>query len=273
MRTSPYVPTFQNAYKFKIHWWSNGSCTDLRLLGRYLGVDERTPSTAQPGKDWASCLPCHSNSTAWLHHPATITPSASVRNLGVIFDDQLTFKEHTAKTARSCRFALHNIRKIRPFLTEHAAQLLVQALVISRLDYCSHWYTASRYHHRECVCVCVCACEREFVFCVWVCVWESVFCALRAEHELHEALLSRVSVTWQSSSHTRGVCVCVRERFLRLLLLKMSEERDPAAQTEGDEDLFVSAMEVRRSTLSPTPPPRRTDTAFCSHTRITNQYS
>ncbi len=66
-----------------------------------------------------------------------ITPSTSVRNLGVIFDDQLTFKEHIAKTARSCRFALHNIRKIRLFLTEHAAQLLVQALVISRLDYCN----------------------------------------------------------------------------------------------------------------------------------------
>ncbi len=66
-----------------------------------------------------------------------ITPSTSVRNIGVIFDDQLTFKEHIAKTAQSCRFALHNIRKIRPFLTEHAAQLLVQALVISRLDYCN----------------------------------------------------------------------------------------------------------------------------------------
>ncbi len=42
-----------------------------------------------------------------------------------------------AKTARSCRFALHNIRKIRAFLTQHAAQLLVQALVISWLDYCN----------------------------------------------------------------------------------------------------------------------------------------
>ncbi|XP_067281119.1 uncharacterized protein [Pseudorasbora parva] len=66
-----------------------------------------------------------------------ITPSGSVRNLGVIFDDQLSFKDHISKTARSCRFALHNIRKIRPFLTEHATQLLVQALVISRLDYCN----------------------------------------------------------------------------------------------------------------------------------------
>ncbi len=49
---------------------SNGSCTDLRLPGGHLGMDEITPSTAQPGKDWASCLPCHSNSTAWFHHPA-----------------------------------------------------------------------------------------------------------------------------------------------------------------------------------------------------------
>ncbi len=48
-----------------------------------------------------------------------------------------TLWKHIAKTVRSCRFALHNIRKIRPFLTEHAAQLLVQALVISRLDYCN----------------------------------------------------------------------------------------------------------------------------------------
>ncbi|KAI2650823.1 C2 domain-containing protein 3 [Labeo rohita] len=35
------------------------------------------------------------------------------------------------------KFALHNIRKIMPFLTEKATQLLLQALVISRLDYCN----------------------------------------------------------------------------------------------------------------------------------------
>ncbi len=56
---------------------------------------------------------------------ATITPSSSVRNLGVIFNDQLTFKDHIAKTARSCRFALHIIRKIRPlsFLDRTTAML------------------------------------------------------------------------------------------------------------------------------------------------------
>ncbi len=68
---------------------------------------------------------------------STITPSSSVRNLGVVFDDQLTFKDHIAITARSWQFSLHNIRKIRLFLTQHAAQLLVQALAIYRLDYCN----------------------------------------------------------------------------------------------------------------------------------------
>ncbi len=53
-----------------------------------------------------------------------------------MFDDKLNFSDHIAKTARSCRFALYNSRKIRPFLSEHATQLLVQALVLSRLDYC-----------------------------------------------------------------------------------------------------------------------------------------
>ncbi len=52
-----------------------------------------------------------------LHHKftiqlgtSTITPSKTVRNLGVVIDDQLNFSYHTAKTARACRFALFNIK-------------------------------------------------------------------------------------------------------------------------------------------------------------------
>ncbi len=46
---------------------------------------------------------------------STITPSKTARNLGVVIDDQLIFSDHITKTARSCRFALYNIKKIRPF--------------------------------------------------------------------------------------------------------------------------------------------------------------
>ncbi len=78
----------------------------------------------------------HHNFTFYLGS-STITPSKTARNLGVVIDDKLNFSDHITKTARSCRFALYNIKKIRPFLSEHATQLLVQALVLSRLDYCN----------------------------------------------------------------------------------------------------------------------------------------
>ncbi|XP_051561236.1 uncharacterized protein LOC127445296 [Myxocyprinus asiaticus] len=67
----------------------------------------------------------------------TVTPSKSIRNLGVTIDNRLNFTDHISKTTRSCRFTLYNIRKIRPFLSEHATQLFVQSLVITRLDYCN----------------------------------------------------------------------------------------------------------------------------------------
>ncbi len=78
----------------------------------------------------------HHNFTIQLGS-STITPSKTARNLGVVIDDKLNFTDHITKNARACRFALYNIKKIRPFLSEHATQLLVQALVLSRLDYCN----------------------------------------------------------------------------------------------------------------------------------------
>ena len=66
-----------------------------------------------------------------------VSPSQSARNLGVILDDQLSFSANIAAITRSCRFLLYNIRRIRPFLTEKTAQILIQALVISCLDYCN----------------------------------------------------------------------------------------------------------------------------------------
>src|SRR4029434_6709384 len=73
-----------------------------------------------------------------IHHNISINidslslvPSKTARNLGVIIDDQLTFTDHIASVSRSCRFALFNIRKIRPYLTQYATQLLVQTLVNS----------------------------------------------------------------------------------------------------------------------------------------------
>ena len=51
-------------------------------------------------------------------------------------DSQLSFTANITAATRSCRYMLHNIRRLRPLLTQKVAQVLVQALVISRLDFC-----------------------------------------------------------------------------------------------------------------------------------------
>ena len=66
-----------------------------------------------------------------------VSPSTVAKNLGVVLDDRLDFSSHIASTTRACRFVLNNVRRIRPFLSKRATQLLVQALVLPRLDYCN----------------------------------------------------------------------------------------------------------------------------------------
>ncbi|KAI5093824.1 hypothetical protein C0J45_15548, partial [Silurus meridionalis] len=70
-------------------------------------------------------------------HDSLLSSSATARNLGVTMDNELSFIPHVANVTCSCRFLLYNVRRIRPFLSTQAAQVLVQSLVISRLDYCS----------------------------------------------------------------------------------------------------------------------------------------
>uniref|UniRef100_A0A803JKC4 Reverse transcriptase domain-containing protein n=1 Tax=Xenopus tropicalis TaxID=8364 RepID=A0A803JKC4_XENTR len=67
----------------------------------------------------------------------TINPVNSARCLGVIFDQSLSFSNHINNTAKTCRFFLHNIAKIRPFLSQATAKTLIYALILSRLDYCN----------------------------------------------------------------------------------------------------------------------------------------
>ncbi|KAK5920741.1 hypothetical protein CgunFtcFv8_024517 [Champsocephalus gunnari] len=66
-----------------------------------------------------------------------VSPTQTARNLGVILDNKRSFTASIAATTRCCRYTLYNIRRIRPQLSQKATQVLVQALVISRLDYCN----------------------------------------------------------------------------------------------------------------------------------------
>ncbi len=62
---------------------------------------------------------------------------ATVRNLGVIFDQDMSFNSHVKQTSRTAFFHLRNIAKIRNILSQEDAEKLVHAFVTSRLDYCN----------------------------------------------------------------------------------------------------------------------------------------
>ena len=52
-------------------------------------------------------------------------------------DNRLSLSKNITAVTRACRFFLYNIQRIRPFLTSYSTQLLVQAMVLSHLDYCN----------------------------------------------------------------------------------------------------------------------------------------
>ena len=62
-------------------------------------------------------------------------PKMSVRNLGVTFDSCLTMQDHVPAVTRSCYMHLHNISRVRSYLSKDIAKSLVHAFVIARLDY------------------------------------------------------------------------------------------------------------------------------------------
>ena len=66
-----------------------------------------------------------------------ITKSRSVRNLGTWFNDTFDMSQHVTNICSASFFQLHNIRRIRKYLTQEAAATLVHSFVTCRIDYCN----------------------------------------------------------------------------------------------------------------------------------------
>ena len=66
-----------------------------------------------------------------------ITPSTSVRNLGVTFDDSMLMEIHVKNVCKSMYFNIHNVSTIRKVLDDKSAAMLIHAFVFSRLDICN----------------------------------------------------------------------------------------------------------------------------------------
>lgn len=66
--------------------------------------------------------------------------SESAKNLGVVIDQSLTFKDHILATVKATNYHLKNIAFIKKYLDEKSLKLLVNNFVITRLDYCNSLY-------------------------------------------------------------------------------------------------------------------------------------
>ena len=69
-----------------------------------------------------------------------ISLSESVKNLGVIFDQDLNFQSQISAVIKSCNYALYNLRPIKPFLPFKLFVSIVHQEIISKVDYCNALY-------------------------------------------------------------------------------------------------------------------------------------
>ena len=72
---------------------------------------------------------------------ATVPFSPFVTNLGVEFDETLSFKKHISTVSKNLMFHLRNLRHIRAYFTKSSFETIVHAFITSRLDYCNSLYS------------------------------------------------------------------------------------------------------------------------------------
>ena len=68
---------------------------------------------------------------------AQIPFKQSVKNLGFALDCHFTMNAHVCNIARTCYFELRHLASIHRFLTSTATVTLVNAFVLSKIDYCN----------------------------------------------------------------------------------------------------------------------------------------
>jgi len=68
---------------------------------------------------------------------ATLPVAPTLKSLGVILDQCLTFNDHTTTVVKTCNFHSRAIRHVRHLLPESMALTLACSLMNSWLDYCN----------------------------------------------------------------------------------------------------------------------------------------
>ena len=66
-----------------------------------------------------------------------IEPVTSVKNLGVLIDNNLSMENHVTKTCSIAFYHIYDVKHIRKYLNRNLTEKIVHALITSKLDYCN----------------------------------------------------------------------------------------------------------------------------------------
>ena len=128
---SATIELLQSAQRSISDWLSdnflklNPSKTEVMLIG--------TPhSVAQ----------CKSLSNSISFNNSSISFSSTVKNLGVIFDETLSFLPHIKNLRKNAFSLLRNLSHIRSYFNRSSFESIINALITSKLDYCNSLFTA-----------------------------------------------------------------------------------------------------------------------------------
>ena len=81
--------------------------------------------------------------TLTISSNTTIQSVSSARNLGVIFDSNLSFSDHISYISKSCFSHIRDLRHIRSTLDHKTACTIATSLIHSKLDYLTLFFSTS----------------------------------------------------------------------------------------------------------------------------------
>jgi len=71
---------------------------------------------------------------------SSLNTTHSARDIGFIFDENLTFSDQISSLSKSCYSHIRELRCIRPYLDSKTASTIAASIVHSKLDYCNSLY-------------------------------------------------------------------------------------------------------------------------------------
>jgi len=76
-------------------------------------------------------------SSSLIFNGTPLTPTDSARNLGVIFDQDLSMKKHISSICQTSFYHIRQLRQVRSSLDTNSTMILANSLVSTKLDYCN----------------------------------------------------------------------------------------------------------------------------------------